>query len=121
MKYKNFKINGVPIKNPSSFKIDRYNVTTMTRLASAKMVGDLVAKKRKFFFTYSVIDALDLDVILETIWEVDELFFTLEYAENGVTKTAAVYSGSIPTELHNAATLNTNWKWKNVTFDLIEQ
>lgn len=116
----NFTVNGVAIKNPSSFKIERYNVTNMERLADASMAGDLIAKKRKFYFTYEAISGEDLDTILEAIWETDALFFTLEYVENGVAKTAQVYVGSIPTELHRAGK-TTNWVWKNVTFNLIEK
>lgn len=116
----NFTVNGRAIKNPSTFKIERYNVTNMERLADASMVGDLIAKKRKFYFTYEAITGEDLDNILEAIWETDELFFPLEYLENGVSKTATVYVGSIPTELHRAGR-TTNWVWKGVTFNLIEQ
>ena len=36
----NFQINGVNIKNPSTFKVERYNVTNMERLANADMTGD---------------------------------------------------------------------------------
>ena len=115
----NFTLNGRGIKNPSSFKIERYNVTNLERLADATMVGDLIAKKRKFYFTYDAIKGGDLDNILEAIWETNELFFKLGYMENGVKKTATVYSGSIPTELHSAK--STDWVWKNVTFDLIER
>jgi hypothetical protein len=116
----NFSVNGVAIKNPSAFKIERYNITNMERLADAKMVGDLIAKKRKFYFTYEAITSYDLNVILEAIWETDSLFFTLNYLDNGVAKTATVYVGSIPTDLHKAGR-TTNWVWKNVTFNLIEQ
>lgn len=116
----NFTVNNVPIKNPSTFKIERYNVTNMERLADATMVGDLIAKKRKFYFTYDAISGDDLDKILEAIWDSTALFFTLEYIENGVSKTATVYVGSIPTELHRAGR-TTNWVWKNVNFNLIEQ
>lgn len=116
----NFKISGVAIKNPSEFKIERYNVTNMERLADAKMVGDLIAKKRKFYFTYEAISGYDLDHILDLIWETSELFMELTYIENGVNKTATVYVGSIPTELHRAGR-TTNWVWRNVTFNLIEQ
>lgn len=116
----NFSVNGVAIKNPSAFKIERYNITNMERLADAKMVGDLIAKKRKFYFTYEAITSYDLNVILEAIWETDSLFFTLNYVDNGVAKTATVYVGSIPTDLHKAGR-TTNWVWKNVTFNLIEQ
>ena len=115
-----FFINGTAIKTPSSFKIERYNITTMNRLANGQMVGDLIAKKRKFYFTYDAISGEDLDNILEAIWETNNLFFTLTYPENGVQKTARVYVGSIPTELHRAGK-TTNWVWRNVTFNLIEQ
>lgn len=116
----NFTVNGIAIKNPSTFKIERYNVTNMERLADATMVGDLIAKKRKFYFTYDAISGDDLDTILEAIWDSTTLFFPLEYIENGVSKIATVYVGSIPTELHRAGR-TTNWVWKNVTFNLIEK
>ena len=116
----NFTVNGVEIKNPSSFKIERYNVTNMERLANADMVGDLIAKKKKFYFTYDAITGEDLDNILEAIWSTTSLFFTLEYNENGTDKSATVYVGSIPSELHRAGK-SSNWVWKNVTFNLIEK
>ena len=116
----NFTVNGVAIKNPSTFRIERYNVTTMERLASADMVGDLIAKKRKFYFTYDALTGNDLDVILSAIWDAPGLFFPLVYTENNVVKTATVYVGSIPTDLHRAGKTS-NWVWKNVTFNLIER
>lgn len=116
----NFTINGVGVKNPSSFKIERYNVTNMERLANADMVGDLIAKKRKFYFTYEAISGDDLDKILEAVWETNELFFPFKYLENGESKKATVYVGSIPSELHKAGRTS-NWVWKNVTFNLIER
>lgn len=115
-----FSIGGTAIKNPSTFKIERYNVTNMERLADASMAGDLIAKKHKFYFTYDAISGDDLDAILQAIWEVPTLFFTLAYKENGVNKTAQVYAGSIPSELHRAGNTS-NWVWKNVTFNLIEK
>lgn len=115
----NFAVNGRAIKNPSTFKIERYNVTNMERLANAKMVGDLIAQKLKFYFTYEAITASDLDNILEAIWESKKIFFPLKYIENGKAKSATVYVGSIPTELHSAK--SKEWVWKNVTFNLIEQ
>lgn len=113
-----FKIDGKAIKRPSGFKIERYNVTNLQRLANADMCGDLIAKKRKFYFTYDAITATDLNTILDAIWETNSLFFTLQYVENGTTKTARVYSGSIPSELYRTGG---NWVWKGVTFDLIEK
>lgn len=114
-----FIVNGVTIKNPSTFKVERYNVTTMSRLSNADMVGDLVAKKLKFYFTYEVISAKDFDSILRAIWDSDELFFPLEYIDRGVQKRATVYVGSIPSDLQYMSANNT--VWKNVTFNLIER
>lgn len=118
MAQQEFKIDGVTIKRPSSFKIERYNVTNLDRRADAKMVGDLLAKKRKFYFTYAAITARDLNTILEAIWETNSLFYELTYIENNEEKTATVYTGSIPSELHRTGE---DWVWKNVTFNLIEQ
>lgn len=111
-------ICGVPIKRPSTFKIERYNLTNIDRLASGDACGDLIAKKRKFYFTYDAISADDLDKILDVIWETNSIFFPLEYQENGKIKSATVYAGSIPAELHRP---EGKWVWKNVTFNLIEQ
>lgn len=115
----NFIINGREIKNPSTFKIERYNVTNMERLANADMVGDLIAKKLKFYFTYEAITAGELDNILEAIWNTNSIFYPLQYVENGVVKSATVYSGSIPTELHSAK--SKEWVWKSVSFNLIQK
>ena len=113
-----FAINGVEIKRPSSFKIERYNLTTLTRIAIGDMHGDLVAKKRKFYFDYSAISSNDLNNILELIWEPEDIFMTLTYVDNNVEKEAVVYAGSIPTQLHHTGSL---WVWQNVSFSLIER
>lgn len=116
-----FVVNGVAIKNPSDFKVERYNVTTMTRLSNASMTGDLIAKKLKFYFTYDALSAADLDRILNAIWDSDQLFFTLSYPHQGQQRTAEVYVGSIPSELHRGNMASPSWIWKNVTFNLIER
>ena len=115
----NFAVNGRAIKNPSTFKIERYNVTNMERLANAKMVGDLIAQKLKFYFTYDAISAEDFDTILAAIWDSPSLFFPFEYTDRGITKRVTVYVGSIPSDLHYMSKRNT--VWKNVSFNLIER
>lgn len=116
----NFQINGVNIKNPSTFKVERYNVTNMERLANADMTGDLIAKKKKFYFTYEAVNGEELEVI-ENALDNAPLFFTLTYPYNGNIKQATVYVGNFPSELHRAGTNKVNWVWKNVTFNLIEK
>lgn len=114
-----FTINGISVKKPSTFKVERYNVTTMERLSNADMVGDLVAKKRKYYFTYDAITAEEFDRILSAIYDSDLLFFPFTYTDRGATQSATVYVGSIPAELHYMSTGNT--VWKNLSFNLIER
>lgn len=114
-----FKIDNIIIKNPSTFKIERFNVTNMERIANGDMVGDLIAKKLKFYFTYNAIKASDLDIILDAIWNCNSVFFDLEYPYQGEQRNCKVYVGSIPSELHSAK--SANWVWKNVTFNLIQK
>lgn len=115
-----FKVNGVTIRNPSSFKIEMFNITTMERLANGDMSGDFIAQKKKFYFTFDALPGIELDQILSAIWTA-KLFFQLEYEYNGTTKTATVYVGSIPAELYRAGKNQSNWVWQNVTFNLIER
>lgn len=114
------RINSTNIKKPTTFKIERYNVTNLERNAAGLMCGDLIAKKRKFYFTYDAISARDLDTILNVLWETDDIFYTLTYDENNVQKSVTVYAGSIPSDLHHAGP-SEEWVWKNVTFNLIER
>ena len=112
-------LDGVSIKCPHHFKIERYNITIANRVASGKMTMELVAKKRKFYFTYDSISATELNTILDVIWEGTKIFFTLTYVENNTAKNAIVYVGAIPSELYR--TDISDWVWTGVTFDLIEQ
>ena len=114
-----FKINGTTFKNPSEFRMERFNVTNLERLANADMTGDLIAKKRKFYFTYEALTGDELDAILDLI-DSTAIFFTLTYPYNGSELTARVYGGAIPADLHRAGTGN-DWVWKNVTFNLIQK
>jgi hypothetical protein len=120
----NFKINGVEIKNPTSFNIEYYTLTKSTRVASGDMVMDFVANKRKFNFGYAAIDAVELNKIIDLLWAqlvvTRQCFCTLTYIDDGVVKNAIVYSGSISKKLHRAAP-TTAWVWKDVTFSLIER
>jgi hypothetical protein len=111
-------IAGRPIRQPSDFAISRYNITKSGRTASGNMVMDLVAKKRKFFFTYEVLQGKDLEVILSAI-DSDAMFFTLDYVENNVSKSAVVYVGEI--NYKRFRTFDNGWYWKDVTFNLIER
>lgn len=117
MSVKPIKINDTQIKNPTEFTIERYNLTKAGRVASGLMVMDLIAKKRKFLLRYSVISGPELTSILNLI-DGSSVFFTVEYQENGVTKTATCYAGHIPSDRFRTDGV---WYWRNVNFDLIER
>lgn len=114
----NFQIDGVTIKRPHSFKTEFYNITKSNRLANGDMSMDLIAQKRKFYFTWDAIDANDAKTILDLLWYSKKVFYTLTYVEDNITKTAVVYTGSIPKELHMSGDV---WVWKNFSFNLIER
>lgn len=115
-----FKIDGTYIKNPTGFLIERYDITTMERLANAEMAGDLIAKKMKFIFTYATLTTTELNTILNALWTPTSLFFTLTYEDDDTgPKTATVYKGKIPTQLYSAK--SSEWVWKDVKFSLIEK
>lgn len=112
------KINGIAIKRPEVFKIDRYKISTLERMADGTMVGDFIARKRTATFTYPVISSIELNNILDIIWLSDSMFFTLTWIEDNVEQTTTVYPGAIPQTLHRTGAV---WYWKDITFQLIEQ
>jgi len=112
-----YKLNGTVIRNPTSFETELYKLTKAGRLASGKMVMDVIAKKRKFNLTYDVLSGPDLDTITSILFN-DSAFYEFEYVENGEVKTATVYVGAIK---YNRFRSDGKWYWKNVEFALIEQ
>lgn len=111
------KIGGVEIKHPTTFSIERFNLTKSGRVASGKMAMEIVAKKRKYYFTYSVLSTSQLAAI-RGIVDGNAPFFLFEYEEDGTPTTATVYAGAIKAEKFREGSV---WYWKNVSFDLIEQ
>lgn len=115
----NFKLNGTVIKRPHSFEIERYRITKADRLANGTMAMEHIARKRKFIMVWEAISAQELNKILDIIWETNNVFFTLEYVESNVIKTATVYAGAIPTHLHRSDP--SDWIWKDVGINFIER
>jgi hypothetical protein len=111
------KINNIKIKEPHSLGIERYNLTKSGRVASGKMVMDLVAKKWKLTLNYAVLEGTDLDTILSLI-DSDEMFFEVEWEDNNEVMKAIMYVGAIKKQVFRKGN---RWYWKDVSFDLIEQ
>ncbi len=113
-----FKIDGVQIKTPHDFQIQKYRITDSNRTANGDMVMDEIAKKRKFFFSYIVITGTEWAIINEALFEGD-VFTELSYVEDNVTKTATVYMGALDKgRLHITGG---EWVWKGASFNLIER
>lgn len=110
-------IAGITVRQPSSLGFESYNLTKSGRVASGKMTGEIIAKKRKFTFSYDIMSGRELDTIKSAI-DGDNFFFEFRYYENDVEKSAIVYSGAIKRDRWRT---DAGWYWKNVTFDLIEQ
>lgn len=115
-----FYINGVQIKTPHGFDISRYNLTKSGRVGSGDMTMDLIAKKKKFGFTYDALDGPELKAILALIFDSPACFFELTYPdETGDAQTKTVYVGEIPSKHVRGRGKYTIWK--DVTFSLIER
>lgn len=111
------KVNDVKIKEPSTFDIERYNVTKSGRTANGSMVMDIIAKKVKLLCSYSVLDSAEWKKIQDQIFGTNP-FFTVEWEEAGVTKTMTAYAGALKYTKYRTGSI---WYWSNVSFDLIEQ
>lgn len=120
-----FKLAGTTIKTPTEFEIEKFKLSKNGRLANGDMTFDVIARKKKFYFRYEVLDSVELQKI-EAVVDAEPAalgdgiddFFTLTYDEDGVEKTATVYPGAIKKKRFRTGS---KWYWKDVTFDLIER
>lgn len=110
-------INGVKVKQPSDFSVERYDLTKSGRVASGKMTIDIIAKKRKFILAYEVIAGPALTTLKNAVDSYNP-FFDLVYIENNVEYTVRVYRGAMK---YTRFRTDGVWYWKNLAFDLIEQ
>ena len=110
-------IGGQTVKLPTSFRIEKYNITKAGRVANGDMTLELIAKKLKFIFEYDAIDGDELDTILDVI-DTSTMFFTLTYKENDVAKSATVYAGHLPIDQFRT---DGKWTWRGFNFSLIQK
>jgi hypothetical protein len=111
-------INGTSIKRPTTpMTILHYNITKSSRSASGLMSMDLIAKKRKFEFSYDSISGPELATILSLI-DSNAMFFTFTFVDNNVAGSATVYTGDIQYIPYRTGAM---WYYKDAKFDLIER
>lgn len=113
------KIDGVEIKqvSPEKLNVERYNLTKSGRVASGKMMIDLIAKKRKLNITYDIISGSEFQQILNLIDGTD-MFFNVEWEDHAGWQSAICYAGAIPSTNFRE---QMGYYYKNVSFALIEQ
>lgn len=111
-------INGTHIKRPTTpMTIAHYNITKSSRSAAGLMSMDLIAKKRKFLFSYASISGPELNTILSLI-DSSAMFFHFSYVDNNVPKSAVVYTGDIQYTPYRTGSI---WIYKDAKFNLIER
>lgn len=113
-----YKIDDEVIKNPHDFKAGVYLITDANRSASGKMHADIIAKKRKFFFTYENMDMFELGQLKRLLYESKSFFHTLTYVEDNVLKTARVYPGDLEYSRFRTGDV---WMYTDISVNLIEQ
>lgn len=112
------QVDGVTIKTPpDDIGIESYNLTKSGRVVSGLMMLDIIARKRKFTFSYPILSSTQMQVILDRI-DGGLNFMTLSYVDANVTKTATVYAGAIKKRKARSGNI---WYYKDVSFDLIER
>lgn len=110
-------INGQNIPVPSRFTISHYKLSKAGRVASGKMMMDIIARKKTFSFQYEVLNGANIKVLLSLL-DTNEAFVEFTYRDDDEEiKTATVYPGAISRDAFRSSP----WYWKNVQFDLIEQ
>lgn len=112
------QIAGVMVKTPSELKIGRFDITKSSRTASAKMVMDIIAPKKRVDCTWKMITDSDLQTIIDTI-TANKPFFTLEYPDVGGNEMITCYTGDIITSLWHMK--DGVRYWQDVSIPFIEQ
>ena len=112
------KIAGMTVATPSELKVGRFDISKSDRVASGKMVMEIIATKRRVDVVWKYIKDDELQTIIDTI-TANKPFFTLEYPDAGGTQTMTCYSGDIMTGLWH--TVGNIRYWQDVSIGFIEQ
>jgi len=112
------KIAGTTVAAPSELKVGRFDISKSDRVASGKMVMEIIATKRRVDVVWGMLPDDKLTTIIDTI-TANKPFFTLEYPDAGGTKTMTCYSGDIMTGLWY--TVGGVRYWQDVSIAFIEQ
>jgi len=112
------KIAGVPIKTQTGIKISLIDIERTERVASGKLVAEIIATKRQLDISWKMIPDSEYKLILDTIIA-NKPFFTLEYPDAGGAKTIVCKASNIIASLWH--TVGGIRRWEEVQISFIEQ
>lgn len=111
----NFKIDGVDIKTPSSFKINFEPISDAERSLDGTMLIEGVAGKGKITLTYDEITDTELMTILGVTWQTflstKKIKQTITYpAPGGTTATMSTYFAPFGIEMTPESAIRNKWQ-----------
>ena len=107
--------NEQALPTPLSFKIEDQKIARGKRTASAKLVKDIIAVKKKFSLNYTGMTSAQAE-IFKTEYDRNQ-FLSFKYPDRGETRTATVWFEELPREIRYQLLSH----WTNVTITLEEQ
>lgn len=114
------KINGVPIKTPSVFQPDIYDIDgESARNALGDMLRDRVAVKRKLICEWGPLTMAEISTLLQAVQSV---FFSVTYPDpmtGSTTETKTFYVGDRTSPL--LLIKDGHYLWKGLKMNLIEK
>ena len=112
-------IAGVKVANPADVKIGRFDLTKSGRVATGKMVMDVIrAGVRRVDVSWSYLTDDELKTILDVL-AANKPFFSFRYLDAGGPQTMTAYAGDIVTGIWHE--VNGIRHWKEVSIAFIEQ
>lgn len=110
-----FKINGNSIRDPSSFNISHRKIEVKRRLASGKLVVDVISVKEVITLTYSYLEDFEAEYWRNLF--ISNEFFDFTYVLNGVEYTRNVWLSDLPLDLLNMS----QEFWGSTTIEMEER
>lgn len=114
-----FYLNGVKLPEPEDFDISKKEISKSKRLASGKLVKEIISVKRSYSLSYKAITpaALVNLVALEDLHD----FMDFKYTDVGGVKTVRVWLNQIDRSMLITDEEYNGQFWGNITVKLEEQ
>lgn len=115
----NIQFGAVELPDAKSVKVTEFPIGRNQRLASGRMVIDIVTYKKKIDITWSYALRSTLQLMITQFNTTG--FFTLTYPYNGASTTSTVKMGDLSSTLLFKDPTADNWKYSGITLSFEEQ